>query len=97
MKSTILKSVVLAAILSATGNPLYARGFEVVGNAVIPRQRVRLDGLQPGGRQRSMRRLHREHAAIATAIAAGEPRTARRAMRRHLSLAKARLSAETQG
>ncbi len=81
-------------ILSATGNPLYTSVFNVIDSAVMPRQRVRLDDLEPQARLRYMRRLHREHAAIAAAIAAGQPEAARQAMRRHLSLARARLAGD---
>ena len=80
-------------ILSATRNPHYMRVFNVIGGAVLPRQQVRMDGLVQRDRVTYMRRLHREHAAIASAIEAADPDAARRAMRRHLSLARDRLAA----
>jgi len=79
-------------LVGAAHNPYYARVLDVIGSALIPRQRVRLDELTSAARARYVRHMHEEHEAIVAAVAKGDGEAARRAMVRHLSRARARFA-----
>jgi DNA-binding FadR family transcriptional regulator len=72
------------AILSATRNPYFVRIFDVFGQSIIPRQRVRLEAMPPAQRKAYLRKIQREHRVMMDAIESGNPATARQAARRHL-------------
>ena len=83
------------AMLVATRNPYFAEVFDVLGTLIIPRQKLRLDTMDPAERMRYLRGLGREHQAVASAIRAGDAPAARRAVRQHLG--KAHLRYQTLG
>jgi GntR family transcriptional regulator, transcriptional repressor for pyruvate dehydrogenase complex len=78
-------------MLLAAHNPYFSRVFDVVGSAIIPQRRLRLDEMTERERGLYMRRLHGEHEAIVTAIARGDAKAARAASRSHLRKSHARL------
>jgi DNA-binding FadR family transcriptional regulator len=78
------------AVLVATQNPYFARFFDSFGSLIIPRQRVRLDALNPAERRQYLRRIQREHMAILTAILDGNAEAAQQAARNHLAKSYAR-------
>jgi DNA-binding FadR family transcriptional regulator len=73
------------AILSATGNPYFTRVFDVFGCHLIPRQRIRLEGMKAAELTRYVRRLRQEHQAILQAIEARDAGAARKAAHDHLT------------
>ena len=73
------------AILTATGNPYFARVYDVFGTVLIPRQRNRLGEMKPAALADYLQRLRREHEEIVIGIERGDSRAAQRAVRRHLT------------
>ncbi|MFM9848137.1 MAG: FadR/GntR family transcriptional regulator [Hyphomicrobiaceae bacterium] len=73
------------AIAEATGNPQFLRFLEFLGGFIIPRQRVRLDGLEREEHSTYLRRLVVEHARIRDMIVSRDPNRAAAAMRDHLT------------
>jgi len=78
------------AVLVATQNAYFARFFDSFGSLIIPRQRVRLDALEPAARKHYLRRIQREHMAILAAIIEKDAAAAQRAARSHLAKSYAR-------
>lgn len=72
------------AILAATGNPYFTRVFDVFGSHLIPRQRVRLEGMKAAELARYVRRLHQEHQAVLHAIETRDAAAGRKAAHDHL-------------
>jgi GntR family transcriptional repressor for pyruvate dehydrogenase complex len=81
-------------ILVATHNAYYPRIFDVIGNAIIPHQHVRLKEMTEADRTTYMLRPHREHEAIVIAIAEGDAEAAKDAVRDHLTRAYNRFKTE---
>ena len=77
------------AILSATHNPYFTRVFDVFGSHLIPRLRVRLQGMRAAELAGYVRQLRREHQAIVQAIEARDSVAARRAAQEHLVRSRA--------
>ena len=77
------------AILSATHNPYFTRVFDVFGSHLIPRLRVRLEGMRAAELAGYVRQLRREHQAIVQAIEARDSVAARRAAQEHLVRSRA--------
>lgn len=75
------------AMLVATHNPYFPEILEVFGGLIIPRQKLRLDGMAVGERAQYLRRLAREHRSIFAAIEARDAGAARKAVRLHLGRA----------
>lgn len=73
------------AIAEATGNPQFLRFLEFLGGFIIPRQRVRLGGLEQGKHAPYLQRLVAEHARIRDMILNRDPKLAAAAMRDHLT------------
>lgn len=73
------------AILAATGNPYFTRAFDVFGSHLIPRQRIRLEGMLPLELDDYLLRLRQEHHAIVQAIETRNVRGARKAAHDHLT------------
>jgi GntR family transcriptional regulator, transcriptional repressor for pyruvate dehydrogenase complex len=73
------------AILAATGNPYFTRVFDVFGCHLIPRQRIRLEGMRPAELTRYVRRLRQEHQAILDAIETRDAAAGRKAAHDHLT------------
>ncbi|WP_209021275.1 FadR/GntR family transcriptional regulator [Paracoccus ravus] len=80
------------AILTATGNPYYARLFDTFGRAMIPRQWSRLSPMTEAERRRHNARVRKEHRAILAAIETGNARAARTALRQHLGASARRFA-----
>jgi GntR family transcriptional regulator, transcriptional repressor for pyruvate dehydrogenase complex len=72
------------AVLVATGNPYFARFFDVFGQSIIPRQRIRLEAMPAAERRTYLGRIQREHRRMLEAIEAGDAGMAQRASRAHL-------------
>ncbi|WP_428377103.1 FadR/GntR family transcriptional regulator [Lichenicoccus sp.] len=80
------------AILAATQNAYFTRVFDVFGSHIIPRQRVRLEGMPDAELAAYKERLRREHLAILQAIEAADPAAARQAAHDHLARSRAYFS-----
>lgn len=78
------------AIAEATGNPQFLRFLEFLGGFIIPRQRVRLGGLEQEQYTAYLQRLVAEHARIRDMVLAHDPERAAAAMRDHLTRSIAR-------
>lgn len=73
------------AIAEATANPQFSKFLGFLGGFIIPRQSVRIGGLDEARHATYLARLVDEHHAICEAIAARSPMEARKAMRLHLT------------
>ena len=73
-----------SAVLSAAHNPYFSRIFETFGGLLIPRSRIRLDGLPAKDRSRYLSMIQREHRVIRGAIKRREADAARTATYGHL-------------
>jgi len=73
------------AVAEATGNPQFLRFLEFLGGFIIPRQRVRLNGLEQGHYTAYLQRLVAEHARIRDMVLSHDPERAAAAMRDHLT------------
>lgn len=80
------------AILGATQNDYFTRVFDVFGSHIIPRQRVRLEGMQEAELAAYKKRLRREHLAILQAIEVRDAAGARQAAHDHLVRSRAYFS-----
>jgi len=78
-----------AAIGAATRNPYFSSFLGFIGRIIIPRRTVHFVGAN-AALAPSLKRIRREHEAIARAIASGDVAGARRAMRRHLGESRER-------
>ena len=72
-------------ILTATGNPYFARVYDVFGTVLIPRQRNRLGEMTSAALEEYLARLRGEHQEIVVAIERSDARAAQRAVRQHLT------------
>ena len=73
------------AILDATQNAYFARIFDPIESALLPRQFARIESLSTAERRRHAQRMHREHSVIVEALRDGNSSRARAALRRHLT------------
>jgi len=78
------------AVAEATGNPQFLRFLEFLGGFIIPRQRVRLNGLEQAQYTAYLQRLVAEHARIRDMVLSHDPERAAAAMRDHLTRSIAR-------
>lgn len=78
------------AVAEATGNPQFLRFLEFLGGFIIPRQRVRLGGLEQEQYTAYLQRLVAEHARIRDMVLSHDPERAAAAMRDHLTRSIAR-------
>jgi len=78
------------AIAAATGNGYFESFLGYLGHYIIPRQSVRIEKIGGDEQAPYLRRVQREHRAICSAIAQGDPAAARDAMRAHLANSIAR-------
>ena len=81
------------AMLAATHNPYFPEILDVFGSMIIPRQKLRLDGMAASERSRYLRSLAREHRTIFAAIESSNASAAQRAVRSHLGKAITRYRA----
>lgn len=73
-----------AAIARATQNDYYSRFMDFLGIRLVPRRALYLRDQSAAAHVSYARSIQRDHEAIFTAIAAGDPAAARRAARRHM-------------
>lgn len=73
------------AIAHAAGNQYFERFIDFLGVRLVPSRKL-LSGHEVHGHARYMKGIWKEHEAIYTAIAAGDPKAARKATRRHMTL-----------
>ena len=79
------------AVAAATGNALFGEMLERLGGTIRQAMGVALSITREGSRERA-RRVLDEHAAIAEAIARGDPEAADLAMRHHLHRSRQRVT-----
>ncbi|WP_323960082.1 GntR family transcriptional regulator [Arthrobacter sp. JZ12] len=83
------------AVAEASGNFYFVDALEALGPAMIAMPPQRLDPADDGGQSARLQRVAAEHAAVRSAIAAGDPLTAAAAMRLHLANSRERLDVES--